>query len=153
MLRPSTFLPNHLCTTPLARIAVLTTLMGTMGVAHPATSRSEPPLVDARPLTERSTKAGVLRMLGRVPLRFEANLGQTAPFASFLSRGKGYSLFISPTEALFILGGGSGQIASFAALYFTVIAWSAKKMPGFSEKPGISSAKLGDDPIKYPIRR
>jgi hypothetical protein len=36
-------------------------------------------------------------------LSFEANLGQTDPTVRFLSRGQGYSLFLTPTEAVLSL--------------------------------------------------
>lgn len=37
---------------------------------------------------------------GKLPLSFEANQGQTDPQVKFLSRGNGYSLFLTPTEAV-----------------------------------------------------
>ena len=40
---------------------------------------------------------------GRVPLSFEANQGQTASEVQFLSRGSGYTLFLTPTNAVFSL--------------------------------------------------
>jgi len=42
---------------------------------------------------------------GRLPLRFEANTGQADPRVSFLSRGHGYALFLSPDEAALSLRG------------------------------------------------
>ncbi|MEY2518284.1 MAG: hypothetical protein QOF24_43 [Verrucomicrobiota bacterium] len=41
---------------------------------------------------------------GKLPLAFEANQGQTDPHVKFLSRGNGYSLFLTPTEAVIVLG-------------------------------------------------
>ena len=41
--------------------------------------------------------------LARVPLSFEANQGQTDRAVKFLSRGDGYALFLTPTEAVFKL--------------------------------------------------
>lgn len=38
---------------------------------------------------------------GQFPLSFEANQGQADPIFDFLSRGQGYSLFLSSTEAEF----------------------------------------------------
>ena len=38
-----------------------------------------------------------------VPLSFEANQGQTDPQVKFLSRGPGYGLFLTPTEAVLAL--------------------------------------------------
>lgn len=40
---------------------------------------------------------------GKLPLFFEANRGQTDPQVRFVSRGPGYTLFITPTEAIFSL--------------------------------------------------
>src|SRR5690348_2408331 len=40
---------------------------------------------------------------GCLPLYFEANRGQTDPQVRFFSRGSGYSLFITPREAVLTL--------------------------------------------------
>jgi hypothetical protein len=37
---------------------------------------------------------------GQIPLSFEANQGQTDSQVRFLSRGSGYALFLTPTEAV-----------------------------------------------------
>jgi hypothetical protein len=37
---------------------------------------------------------------GKLPLAFEGNQGQADPRVKFLSRGKGYSLYLTPTEAV-----------------------------------------------------
>jgi hypothetical protein len=47
-----------------------------------------------------------LRMLdayGKLPLTFEANRGQTDPRVQFLARGRGYTLFVTATEAVLAL--------------------------------------------------
>ena len=41
--------------------------------------------------------------LVKVPLSFEANQGQTDTQVRFLSRGNGYTLFLTPKEAVFRL--------------------------------------------------
>jgi hypothetical protein len=41
-----------------------------------------------------------LKALHNLPLIFEANTGQTDPAVKFLSRGSGYTLFLTPTEAV-----------------------------------------------------
>src|SRR4030095_6218605 len=46
-------------------------------------------------------------MYGKLPLHFEANRGQTDPQVKFLSRGPGYALFLTPTEAVLTLQGNS----------------------------------------------
>ncbi len=37
---------------------------------------------------------------GKLPLHFEANQGQTESTVKFLARGKGYSVFLRPAEAV-----------------------------------------------------
>ena len=45
----------------------------------------------------------VVESYGQLPLSFEANHGQTDPQVNFLSRGNGYTLFLTPTEAVLTL--------------------------------------------------
>jgi hypothetical protein len=40
---------------------------------------------------------------GRLPLSFEANRGQTAASVKFVSRGPGYALFLTATDAVLAL--------------------------------------------------
>src|SRR5690348_15766058 len=40
---------------------------------------------------------------GKLPLSFEVNQGQTTKQVKFLSRGAGYALFLTPTEAVLTL--------------------------------------------------
>ena len=40
---------------------------------------------------------------GQLPLRFEVNVGQTDPRVRFLARGAGYSVFLTPSEAVLTL--------------------------------------------------
>src|SRR5436309_13192783 len=63
------------------------------------------PASAAHPSTEipQATKPQVLAAYGKLPLSFEANQGQTDPQVKFLSRGRGYTLFLTPTEAVLTL--------------------------------------------------
>jgi hypothetical protein len=47
------------------------------------------------------------RNYGNPPLSFELNQGQASGPIKFLSRGNGYSLFLTPTEAVVALGQGA----------------------------------------------
>ena len=40
---------------------------------------------------------------GPLPLTFEPNLGQADPSVKFLARGRGYGLFLTPSETVFVL--------------------------------------------------
>src|SRR5439155_2193069 len=48
-------------------------------------------------------KVAVQELYWKLPLWFEANQGQTDGQVQFLSRGKGYSLFLTPTEAVLVV--------------------------------------------------
>ena len=53
-------------------------------------------------------KVGLKKGFGRLPLSFEVNQGQTDAEVKFLSRGKGYTLFLTPNEAVLSLKKKSG---------------------------------------------
>ena len=50
-----------------------------------------------------ATTARVHTNYGKLPLHFEPNRGQTASKVKFLSRGSGYTLFLTPAEAVLAL--------------------------------------------------
>jgi hypothetical protein len=80
-----------------------------------------PTIVQLAP-TERAGPTSVLRETdrarlvknyGKLPLSFEANQGQTNPEVKYLSRGRGYTLFLTSLEAVFVLASpGEGPPAS-----------------------------------------
>ena len=52
-----------------------------------------------------ATKQHLLETYGKLPLSFEANVGQTSSQVAFLSRGQGYTLFLTRhAEAVLVLG-------------------------------------------------
>lgn len=55
-------------------------------------------------------KSSVVQKYGRLPLLFEPNVGQADPQVKFLSRGRGYTLFLTSTEAVLTLVKDSGQL-------------------------------------------
>jgi hypothetical protein len=57
----------------------------------------------ASPSIAGSTKARIAENYGKLPMRFEANQGQTDPKVKFLVRGRGYRLFLTGNEALMAL--------------------------------------------------
>jgi hypothetical protein len=50
-----------------------------------------------------ASQAQVVAAYGKLPLSFEANQGQTDPRVKFLSRGRGYALFLTGNEAVLSL--------------------------------------------------
>jgi len=53
--------------------------------------------------SEKAVEARAVELYGKLPLSFEANQGQTHEEVKFLSRGKGYTLFLTSTEAVMVL--------------------------------------------------
>ena len=54
-----------------------------------------------------ATKARLKEAYGQLPLSFEANVGQADPQVDFISRGSGYTLFLTPREAVLDLSASS----------------------------------------------
>ena len=59
-----------------------------------------------------ATKLQIINTYGKIPLSFEANRGQTDKQVKFLSRGSGYTLFLTPTEAVLVLKHGQSAVGS-----------------------------------------
>src|SRR5712671_264773 len=76
---------SHHALTPFHRMLVFTFLAG---FALPAAA---------------ATDARVSESYGKLPLQFEANRGQTHKDVRFLSRGPGYSLYLTADEAVLVL--------------------------------------------------
>src|SRR5438876_8688074 len=114
----------------------------------------------------KPVKPALLETYGKLPLSFEANDGQADPQVKFLSRGRGYTLFLTSTEAVLVLREGE-SVRSVAggpppakrekgkALRGTVLRMrfvGANPVPavaGVGELPGKSSYFVGNDPKKW----
>jgi hypothetical protein len=64
------------------------------GLPHHADYKSPP---------ARAQERRLLSAYAKLPMTFESNRGQTAKQVKFVSRGPGYSLFLTPTEAVIAL--------------------------------------------------
>ena len=73
-------------------------------------SKPTPRLVKASDAAGSSTASDRSRQLSfsNLPVAFEPNLGQTDPQVKYLARGNGYTLFLTPNEAVLSLAGRSG---------------------------------------------
>src|SRR5205807_435954 len=132
-------------------------LLGLVGWGAAPTQASEP-----------SRDARRLISYGQLPLSFEANQGQTDRQVQFLAHGRGYSLFLTPREAVFSFRPSSTagqhprglmpkprliQDTSDTALVFVRMqllgANPVPQMVGMEELPGKANYFIGNDPHKW----
>ena len=86
-------------------------------------------------------EASVARAYGQIPLAFEENRGQTDPLVRFLSRGEGYSLFLTDTEAVLALRGQKDRGTTGAVLRM--------KPAGANPAPRVTGSELLADKVNY----
>ena len=87
-----------------------------------------------------------------LPMFFEANQGQTDPSVKFLSRGHGYSLFLTSDEAVLRLrqSAASTQQSASAVIRMRLDgANSAARVSGAELLAGKSNYFIGNDPAKW----
>ena len=97
--------------------------------------------------TDAATKARVAANYGKLPLIFEANRGQTDARVKFLSRGRGYTLFLTDSEAVLSLRGAEGK--GHALRVKLLGAEAEPKMTGLGRLPGVSNYFIGRDRSKW----
>ena len=113
------------------------------------------------------SKGAVAAAYGKLPLSFEANEGQTDRQVKFLSRGAGYGLFLTSTEAVLSLKAGTGRPAKKESVRPISLtqkplfqksavlrmrlerANSNAKVSGIDELAGKSNYFIGKDPAKW----
>ncbi len=96
-------------------------------------------------------KANAETAYGKLPLRFEANQGQTDEQVKFLARGSGYSLYLTATEAVLRLRRDQHDDAKSAATLRMKLAGASTqaRVAGVNELPGRSNYFIGNDPRKW----
>ena len=83
-------------------------------------------------------------------LRFEANRGQTDPKVKFLSRGSGYSLFLTPTKAVLSLKqGDTSNVVSMRVVGANPVSHVA----GLDKQPSSGPCPEGRPPVSEPARQ
>ncbi len=89
--------------------------------------------------------AQALKLYETLPMVFETNMGQTDSRVKYVSRGRGYALFLTPTEAVLVLRKSAG-----AALRMTLVeAASQPRVIGLDEMPGRANYFIGNDPGQW----
>ena len=87
-------------------------------------------------------KPRVLANYGKLPLSFEANQGQTDEAVKFLSRGKGYTLFLTSTEAVLSLRKGSAEPEAEVPRLVNDPGGTGPRRAGAGVSPGGAGADL-----------
>ena len=139
-------------------------LTGQVALAHTGTV-SQPIQKD-----HRSGPQPVAASLLNLPIQFEANQGQVDQQVKFLARGKGYNLFLTPTESVMVLTGrdasrvkgetGSGptdvllghESQEYKRSVVRMKLEGANPSPaidGMEQLPGIVNYFIGNDPAKW----
>ena len=68
----------------------------------------------AGPHTKIDKNTRIHESLGKLPIAFEANYGQTDSRVKFIARSQGYTLFLTPTEAVFAMAPDKRGVARVA---------------------------------------
>jgi hypothetical protein len=93
--------------------------------------------------TDQIEQARVSEAYGKLPLSLEANLGQTDSRVRFLSRGPGFTLFLTQSEAVF-----STQSSTVLRMKLAR-ANRAESIEGVGQMPGKSNYFIGNDRRKW----
>ncbi len=113
-----------------------------------------------------ATDARVSESYGKLPLQFEANRGQTHKDVRFLSRGAGYSLYLTAGEAVLVLSkpvadakrdsrstpeqGDAQTPVKAVALHMRLVGAAPKPVvTGVAELPGKANYFIGKDRSKW----
>jgi len=139
-----------------AIFGVFATRPASAQVRKPAVAFPQPTAVAER---EHDVRARVLQAYANLPLRFEANQGQTDRSVRFLSRGSGYTLFLTPTAAVLSSSEADHDPSDpqHARVYKNVLRMellAAKpdaQISGVDELPGRSNYFIGNDPKEWHI--
>jgi hypothetical protein len=103
----------------------------------------------ALPVADAAARARVADAYGQLPLSFEANEGQVDRAVKFLSRGQGYDLFLTPTEAVFTMKGVQRETAVVRMQFAG--GRRAPRLVGLAPQPTRSNYFLGNDPRQWHI--
>jgi hypothetical protein len=98
-----------------------------------------------------ATDARLSESYGKLPLHFEANRGQTDKDVRFLSRGPGYSLYLTANEAVLVLAKPDAKAqGSSLALRMSLVGAARKPVvSGLDAQAGKANYFIGKDPAKW----
>ncbi len=94
--------------------------------------------------------ARITQVYAKTPLRFEANSGQADARVKFLSRGLGYTIFLTPTEAVLSLNKTeNGKTIRSVVRMRPLGANRAPEITGLGVLPGKTHSFTGNDPARW----
>jgi hypothetical protein len=123
---------------------------------HPSRSAA---LRTTVPIDDAANKLRISEAYGKLPMSFEPNRGQTDKRVEFLSRGAGYNLFLTQTEATLALyknkeesdstsRGHHSTLSSIVRMKFKGANTKAR-IEGLDQLPGKSNYLIGNDRAKW----
>ena len=145
---------------PVGRRPLIFFLMGWTLVAAGLLAATLVSDAQTRSLAGESPLITVAETFSQLPLSFEPNLGQTDDRVEFLSRGQGYTLFLTPTGAVLSLkvptatasDGAEDAVGSAATTALGMHLLGSNPEPrvrGMEELPGKVNYFIGNDPAKW----
>src|SRR5580658_1503811 len=102
---------------------------------------------DAERRTPSTKNIKIADFYSKIPLSFERNDGQTDAQVKFLSRGNGYTLFLTPSENVLALRNSPKGAADVLRIKM-IGANPAPRVEGTGQQAGKSNYFIGDDPKK-----
>jgi hypothetical protein len=105
-----------------------------------------------RPHGDEQKRARAREAYGKLPIRFEANAGQTADQVKFLSRASGYNLFLTPKEAVLSLSKSKSESKNGVEPAIRMKFAGANPDPQIEGLGAVSSRTnylIGNDPSKW----
>ncbi len=133
---------------PANSVALLAPATGFFAVSPP-TDAGAPVGEAPTPLSDEQ-KAQLQEAYGRIPLSFEANTGQTDAQVDFLSRGQGYTLFLTSTGAVLSLQKRTEEGNTASVLRMEVVGGNPEaQAAGLNALPGTVSYFRGNDPSQW----
>ena len=100
----------------------------------------------ASPALERASRMKAAETYGRLPLTFEANRGQTDSRVKYMSRGQGYTLFLTNSEAVLSMANSDRQSVVRMRL---VGSNPSSAITGVDELAAKANYFIGDDPSQW----
>ena len=97
------FLPRNLSILTLQALLLVSLIWAILPHGQVESTSSLPVSASALSKADAATTARVQEAYGKLPRSFEANQGQADAGVNFLSRGNGYSFFLTPTEMVLAL--------------------------------------------------